>query len=91
MEGQDSRQSGDLEESLWESPTKSGAPSTQPNMGKPRPQEQQDRDARLREELQSVREVNEALESVIRGLCKAKDNMKVGRLSGSTKTAHVEG
>jgi hypothetical protein len=37
-----------------------------------------DRDQELEQELQNVRQVNEAIEGVIQSLRKAKDNMKVG-------------
>lgn len=75
----------DIDESQWDSPatfTRNGGkmPKTdgkQPNTNKPTYQEQQEREASLRQELQSVRQVNEAIEGVIHSLGKARDNMKV--------------
>ena len=72
----------DIDESLWDSPSKPEAAGKQSNGTKPTYQEQQERDEGLRQELHSVRQVNEAIEGVIQSLRKAKDNMKVlhGRL-----------
>ncbi len=69
--------SDDLDESLWDSPSKPEGTGKQSNAAKPTYQEQQERDEGLRQELQSVRHVNEAIEGVIQSLRKAKDNMKV--------------
>ncbi len=69
--------SDDSDESLWDSPSKPEGAGKQSNAAKPTYQEQQERDEGLRQELQSVRQVNEAIEGVIQSLRKAKDNMKV--------------
>lgn len=61
-----------LDESLWDSPSK-----PEPYPAKPTYQEQEERDGSLRQELDHVRQVNEAIEGVIQSLRKAKDNMKV--------------
>lgn len=72
----------DIDESLWDSPAKPAAEGPpvngkQSTTGKPTYQEQQEREANLRQELESVRQVNETIEGVIQSLAKAKDNMKV--------------
>ena len=77
MSRMNSSHDDDLDESLWDSPSKPEAAGKQPNAAKPTYQEQQDRDEVLRQELQSVRQINEAIEGVILSLRKAKDNMKV--------------
>ncbi|KAJ9610521.1 hypothetical protein H2200_005298 [Cladophialophora chaetospira] len=66
----------ELDESLWDSPSRPEATGKQTNSAKSTYQEQQERDQVLRQELQSVRQVNEAIEGVILSLRKAKDNMK---------------
>lgn len=66
----------DLDESLWESPSRPDANGKQ-STTKPTYQEQQQRDEILRQEVQNVRQVNEAIEGVILSLRKAKENMKV--------------
>ena len=68
-------QTDNPDESLWDSPAK--PEGKQSNSTKPTYQEQQQRDESLRQELQSVRQVNEAIEGVVQSLRKAKDNMKV--------------
>lgn len=73
MDSQDtSSQNDQLDESLWDSPSK---PESKP--AKPAYQDQEARDGSLRQELDHVRQVNEAIEGVIQSLRKAKDNMKV--------------
>ncbi|KIW65480.1 hypothetical protein PV04_07737 [Phialophora macrospora] len=72
----DSTHNDDLDRSLWDSPSKPEGTSNQGHSNKPTYQEQQERDDSLRQELESVRQVNEAIESVIHSLRKAKDNMK---------------
>ena len=75
----------DAEENLWDSPVKprndSGetprAATKHADAAKPTYQEQQEREESLRRELESVRQVNEAIEGVIQSLNKARDNMKV--------------
>lgn len=76
----------DVDESLWDSPAKPshiGSGETprsftkHGDVGKPTYQEQQEREQSLRRELESVRQVNEAIEGIIQSLNKAKDNMKV--------------
>ncbi|EXJ56950.1 hypothetical protein A1O7_07294 [Cladophialophora yegresii CBS 114405] len=66
----------DLDESLWDSPSKPEGTSKQAHATKPTYQEQRERDESLRQELQSVRQVNEAIQGVTHSLLKAKDNMK---------------
>ena len=73
------------DESLWDSPVKPSNDSGETprafvkhtDSAKPTYQEQQEREQSLRRELESVRQVNEAIEGVIQSLNKAKDNMKV--------------
>ena len=75
----------DVDESLWSSPAKPAhdqaqtprATGRQPNTARSTYQEQQAREENLKQELQSVRQVNEAIEGVIQSLGKARDNMKV--------------
>ncbi|KIX02984.1 uncharacterized protein Z518_06534 [Rhinocladiella mackenziei CBS 650.93] len=76
-----SRNDEAVDESLWDSPAKpaaepSKASGKHPNPSRPTYQEQEAREDTLRQELQSVRQVNEAIEGVIQSLEKAKDNMK---------------
>lgn len=76
--------SEDMEESLWESPAKPlqdrrEVGTKQAHSTKPTYEEQQEREASLRQEWESVRQVNEALEGVIQSLNKAKSNMEVRR------------
>ncbi|KAK4942059.1 hypothetical protein LTR10_018095 [Elasticomyces elasticus] len=74
----------DAEENLWDSPVKprndSGetprAFTKHADAAKPTYQEQQEREQSLRRELESVRQVNQAIEGVIQSLNKARDNMK---------------
>jgi hypothetical protein len=73
-----STQNDDLDESFWDSPSKPESSSKHANVAKSTYQEQEERDQTLRQELQSVRQVNEAIENVNRSLLRAKDNMKVG-------------
>ena len=78
----------DIDESLWDSPAKPTHDQWQspkgtakhPTTAKPTYQEQQAREDSLRQELESVRRVNETIEGVIQSLAKAKDNMKVNAL-----------
>ena len=72
-----STQHDDLDESLWDSPSKHEGTGKQSNAAKPTYQEQQKRDEELRQELESIRQVNEAIEGVVQSLQKAKQNMKV--------------
>ncbi|OCT49128.1 putative DASH complex subunit Duo1 [Cladophialophora carrionii] len=65
-----------LDESLWDSPSKPEDTSKQAHLTKPTYQEQRERDESLRQELESVRQVNEAIQGVTLSLRKAKDNMK---------------
>ena len=82
----------DIDESLWDSPAKPThdqtqspkATSKQPTTTRPTYQEQQAREESLRQELESVRRVNEAIEGVIQSLAKAKDNMKVNAVIPNT-------
>lgn len=80
----------DIDESLWNSPVKDNAtsvPSTKKRdpgyvppraifSARPAYVDQQARDQSLRQELASVRKVNEAIEGVLASLEKAKTNMK---------------
>ena len=82
----------DIDESLWDSPPKPAydhkqppkAPARQPTTTRPTYQEQAAREESLRQELESVRRVNETIEGVIQSLAKAKDNMKVNALIPDT-------
>ncbi len=76
----------DIDESLWDSPVKpvakaksdSNSINAKPGTAsKPTYEEQQSHDASLRQELASVRKVNETIEGVIESLERAKGNMKV--------------
>ena len=77
----------DLDESLLDSPARLPPKPNRQQSGKtaqaPRPsyEDQQTRDQSLRQELASVRKVNETIEGVIQSLDKAKTNMKVGLLA----------
>jgi hypothetical protein len=73
----ESMHNDDLDGSLWDSPSKPEGTNKQGHATKPTYQEQQERDETLRQELESVRQVNEVIEGVIHSLRKAKDNMKV--------------
>ncbi len=83
-------QNDDVDDHLWDSPTKSShdADDTPKVSGrhhtstKPTYEEQELRDGKLRQELESVRQVNVAIEGVIQSLGKARDNMKVCRRTG---------
>lgn len=76
---------GDLDESLWDSPVKStrtpreGADGESRKAGVSRPsyEDEEGREAALRRELASVRNVNGAIEGVVQDLERAKANMKV--------------
>ena len=85
-----------MDDSLWESP---GRPAQRPisaaaestgrstgNADGPRPsyEDTEARDAALRQELASVRKVNEAIEGVIQNLNRAQTSMKVGSASDAT-------
>ncbi len=68
----------DMDESLWDSPATAHQDGGKlPNTNKSTYQELQEREESLKQELHSVRQVNEAIEGVIQSLGKAKDNMKV--------------
>lgn len=62
---------------LWDSPVKTDAAGKYSNAAGSAPTSQEDREASLEQELQNVRQVNEAIEGVIQSLRKAKDNMQV--------------
>ena len=72
----------DVDEDLWGSPTKKPSSPTQKpvhhDLSRPKPtyEDSQAKDAALRAELASVRNVNEAIEGVIESLNKAKESMK---------------
>ena len=75
----------DAEDSLLDSPPKPTQEKAQsvrterhPSSSRPTYEQQQAREEELRRELESVRNVNDAIEGVIESLGKAKDNMKVG-------------
>jgi hypothetical protein len=80
-------QDDNIEDRLWDSPTKPSHDTDEtPKVSgkhhtstKPTYEEQQVRDGKLRQELESVRQVNVAIEGVIQSLGKARDNMKVWR------------
>ncbi|OAL33040.1 hypothetical protein AYO22_00125 [Fonsecaea multimorphosa] len=65
----------DDDSSLWQAPAEQEGPSKQANAAKHTYQEQQAYEECLRQELQSVRQVNGAIEGVIQSLHKAKSNM----------------
>jgi hypothetical protein len=81
----------DIDEDLWKSPSKkdnnsnaskgeqSGSSATRPQVhtGKTKYDDGESKEATLRNELQSVRKVNEAIEGVIDSLNKAQSSMKV--------------
>jgi hypothetical protein len=81
----------DIDEDLWKSPSKKdnssnaskggqpGSSATRPQVhtGKPKYGDGEGKEATLRNELQSVRKVNEAIEGVIDSLNKAQSSMKV--------------
>jgi hypothetical protein len=81
----------DIDEDLWKSPSKkenssnasqggqsgSNATGTQVHTGKTKYDDGESKEATLRNELQSVRKVNEAIEGVIDSLNKAQSSMKV--------------
>ena len=81
----------DIDEDLWKSPSKkdsssnaskgeqSGSSATGPqaHTGKTKYDDGESKEATLRNELQSVRKVNEAIEGVIDSLNKAQSSMKV--------------
>jgi hypothetical protein len=81
----------DIDEDLWKSPSKkdnnsnaskgeqSGSSATGPQVhtGKTKYDDGESKEATLRNELQSVRKVNEAIEGVIDSLNKAQSSMKV--------------
>lgn len=86
LDGDDSLLDDDVvDESLWESPVKPVEKHTQRSepsgnhghSARATYVDQQAREETLRQELASVRKVNEAIESVIESLEKAKENMKV--------------
>jgi hypothetical protein len=77
----DTTQTAKLDESLWDSPSKPEGTGKQSKTVKPTYQEQQEHDQALRQELHSVRQVNETIEGVVQSLRKAKDNMQVGQSS----------
>jgi heme-binding NEAT domain protein len=79
----------DGDSSLWTSPLKSDAPNKQSNAAKS-PYDAHERDHELEQELQNVRQVNEAIEGVIQSLREAKDKMKVGFRSDHQHTSHVK-
>ena len=84
----------DIDEDLWKSPSKkdnssnaskggqtgSSATGTQVHTGKTKYDDGENKEAALRNELQSVRKVNEAIEGVIDSLNKAQSSMKVSLL-----------
>jgi hypothetical protein len=84
----------DIDEDLWRSPSKkdnssnaskgeqSGSSATGPQVhtGKTKYDDGESKEATLRNELQSVRKVNEAIEGVIDSLNKAQSSMKVSLL-----------
>jgi DASH complex subunit Duo1 len=76
-------QDEDIDESLWDSPMKPAQKPTQEHSSKtgapskPKYQDQEVREQALRQELASMRKVNETIEGVIQSLDKAKTNMKV--------------
>ena len=78
----------ELDESLWDSPAKpthrpgNGHDGTTKATGGPRPfyEDNETREAALRQELASVRKVNEAMEDVLQNLERAKTNMKVWKI-----------
>ena len=82
-------QNAETDESLWDSPSKAESTGKQATTSKPTYQEQQEHDQNLRQELQSVREANEAIEGVVQSLRKAKDNMKVGRYAETILIARL--
>jgi hypothetical protein len=81
----------DIDEDLWKSPSKkdnssnaskggqtgSSATGTQVHTGKTKYDDGENKETALRNELQSVRKVNEAIEGVIDNLNKAQSSMKV--------------
>ncbi|KIW92162.1 uncharacterized protein Z519_07146 [Cladophialophora bantiana CBS 173.52] len=66
----------ELDESLWHAPAEQEAVGKSSNAPKYAYQEQEEYEESLRQELQSVRQANEAIEGVIQSLHKAKSNMK---------------
>ncbi|KIW10468.1 hypothetical protein PV08_11432 [Exophiala spinifera] len=87
--------SDDVDPSLWDSPVKSSRDHQDPPKSssksakstRPTYQEQEERDAALRRELESVRQVNETIEGLIQSLQKAKDNMRtVNNTVGAAST-----
>ena len=78
----------DIDESLWPSPSatehgpvlplRSHRASSRDGRG----EQSGTREDGLRRELLGVRKVNEAIEDAIEGLAKAKDNLKVRRVTG---------
>lgn len=75
----------ELDESLWDSPAKpthqlvngSDGPSKAAGASRPSYEDEEAREAALRQELASVRKVNDAMEDVLQNLERAKANMKV--------------
>jgi hypothetical protein len=73
----------DIDDSLLDSPVKpapksKGQASRPVHAPKPNYEDNETRDAALRQELANVRKVNETIEGVIQSLDKAKTNMNVG-------------
>ena len=75
----------ELDESLWDTPAKpthkpvNGPDGPSKTVGASRPsyEDEEAREAALRQELASVRKVNDAMEDVLQNLERAKTNMKV--------------
>ena len=73
----------DVDDSIWDSPVKptqksKEQPFKSAQPSKPSHEDQEAREQALRQELASVRKVNETIEGVIENLKKAKQNMGVG-------------
>ncbi|OAL28182.1 hypothetical protein AYO20_09510 [Fonsecaea nubica] len=66
----------DSADSLWHAPAEQETAGKQAHRAKHTYQGQQQYEESLRQELQSVRQVNEAIEGVIQSLHKAKSNMR---------------
>ena len=80
----------DSDDSLWDSPEKPAArPKTNgalmaaktPSVGKLTYEQTTSREEQLRQELASVRKVNETIESLVSSLERAKSNIKAGHIT----------